>query len=272
LPVTATRQAICVQSLLNHPASLADCPEAVFLEPTYDPVLREATFRQSPMDPPLTPGTAYELTVFVADTPATSGFLSFDGTPLPAIARFEFGVSANRGHPPQYDVISQVNHYCHGPVYGCKGEGCPRSVAQIFGSQGCGVASCHGGSPLSEGLGLDTPAHLAATAIGRTAHETQDGENAQIPDESPPRFGRAMPVLDPAAPGNSYLVYKLLANPDTPLENPFPGGAAELARMQEKIVVGMPMPPSQAPNAALLPGEPEWLSEWILQGAPTHCP
>ena len=87
-----------------------------------------------------------------------------------------------------------------------------------------------------------------------------------------------MPVIDPSVPGNSYLVYKLLANPHTPLEVPFPGPAGEepheVGRLRATIVTGMPMPPSTAPAAALRDGEAEWIAEWILQGAPlsASCP
>ena len=82
---------------------------------------------------------------------------------------------------------------------------------------------------------------------------------------------RAMPILDPTFPGNSYLLYKLLASHDTPLENP--PDPVEVDRLRRSLVVGMPMPPSTAQGAFLRAGEAEWISVWLAQGAPTPvCP
>ncbi len=76
-----------------------------------------------------------------------------------------------------------------------------------------------------------------------------------------------MPILDPGAAGNSYLIYKLIGNAQIPL--PVTLIAGERERVLDQIVVGMPMPPSTKPQALLREGEPEWLSEWLIQGAPT---
>jgi hypothetical protein len=272
LPDTATRQALCVQPSLTTVESIADCAANAFFEPAYDPMQIEVTYRQFPNNPdtpPLIQGVTYELTAYIALEATDEGFRTFDGVGLGAPASVEFSVQAGAG-PWPYDPISTADHFCHGPR--CEaGSACVRPVSQML--AGCAYASCHAGDPYTaaEGLMLDTPAHIVETALGYPAHETEEGENGIAPDESPPRFGRAMPILDPGAAGNSYLIYKLLANAQIPL--PVMLIAGERERVLDQIVVGMPMPPSTKPHALLRSGEPEWLGEWISQGAPVAtCP
>jgi hypothetical protein len=276
LPGTATRQSICLQPLVKKVIGPQDCNAGVFLEPSYDPVRHEVAYRQVPANPPLAAGIAYTLTAYVAVDPTAAGFRSIEGTALPELARFDLGVQDDGENPPPFDTGPAGDHFCVGPSPGCTGDTCVRSVSAIFG--GCGVSTCHGGAQPAEGLALSSAAGLAATALGHAAHDTQTGEHARDPDESPARFGRAMPVIDPRAPGNSYLLYKLLASSRTPLEVPFPGPAGEeppeVRRIRTNVIAGMPMPPSNAPAAALRPGEAEWISDWIQQGAPlsASCP
>jgi hypothetical protein len=264
LPDTATRQALCVQPDLTPVTTIDDCIANVFFEPAYDPMQIEVTFRQRSDNPPLQQGSTYELTTYAALYDGDFGFRTFEGIGLGAVSSVEFSVQSGAG-PWPYDPISTADHFCAGPSKSV------RPVSQML--AGCAYASCHDGdrSTAAEGLMLDTPADILATAMGYTAHETEDGENGFVPDESPPRFGRAMPILDPGAAGNSYLIYKLIANAQIPL--PVTLIAGERERVLEQIVVGMPMPPSTRPKALLGPGEPEWLSEWLIQGAPvTKCP
>ncbi|MFT3771934.1 MAG: hypothetical protein QM820_41540 [Minicystis sp.] len=261
LPVSASRQAICLQPLLKQVLGPSDCSAGLFLEPSYDPVRREVVYRQLPTGAGLTPGIAYALTAYFPEEGTPFGFRSFEGTPLATITRFELGVRDDGGAP--FDLLPDIDRYCTAPDPACAGDGCARSVAGILGASGCGAASCHGGAAAAEGLDMRSPQGLLDTAIGRSAHGTQTGEDGRDPDETPLRFARAMPVVDPRAPGNSYLVYKLLANTHTPLEVPFTGepGAvpAEVARVQRSIITGMPMPPSTAYEASLRPGEAEWI-------------
>jgi hypothetical protein len=305
-PGTATRQALCVQPLQKTVLSSADCTAGVFFEVAYDPVRREATYRQSPANPPLAAGPTYRLTTYIPSDANPGGFRAFEGTPIGKVFSADFTVS---GDPPPstYDTISTADHFCTGPAPTCLDDcapacikkfgivdpqeqpceiaclaACPRGVTDILGRNGCAVATCHGptadaGDVEPMGLVMSSNAALHATAIGRVAHETQDGEQARVPNESPPRFGRAMPILDPGSPGNSYLIYKLLANYQTKPEVPFldtpPGGEApEVRRVRTTLIAGMPMPPSGS-EAYLRDGEIEWLAEWLLQGAPTKtCP
>lgn len=309
-PDTATRQSLCLQPLSKPVVNSADCADGVFLEPAYDPVRRELTYRQSPSKPPLMAGGHYRLTTYVPTEASPAGFRSFEGTPLGASVTVLFTVSTDAGPPPTYDVVSSADHFYTSPAPTCTKTcnplctarfgandpreqpceiaclaACPRSVSDILGQNGCALNYCHGptqdgGAFEPEGLVMSSIAELHATAIGRVAHETQTGEEPRVVNDAPSRFGRAMPVLEAFSPGNSYLVYKLLANRQTRLANPFPGTpdpppdggdwgeAPEVRRLRTTLVVGLPMPP--AGNAAYLrDGEIEWLSEWLLQGAPT---
>jgi hypothetical protein len=116
---------------------------------------------------------------------------------------------------------------------------------------------------------MSTPGYILATAIGHTAHGTQAGEHAQDGDGNPARFGRAMPIIDPGDAGNSYLLYKLLAGPAYAQSAAAPPDPKEIERIRTAVVVGMPMPPTNAlPGVAIpLPGL-EDLSAWISQDAP----
>lgn len=271
-PVSAARQSVCLQPLLKDVRSPGDCTIPLYLEPTYDPVRREATFRQSPMAAPLTSGILYEISAYTALDEAAPGFRSFDGAPLPTVVRYELGVLAVSDPPPPADPLPTADHYCTPPDPACLGAACARSVAAVLAA--CGT--CHGAEPAA-GLDLATAAGLASTAFGQPAHGSETGENAGDPDTVGLRFGRAMPIIDPGAPGNSYLLYKLVANPHNPLTVPFAGppGATppEVLRAQRTIIAGLPMPPD-ASGVTLRAREAEWISDWILQGAPAvdACP
>lgn len=267
LPNSVTRQAVCVQPVLRKVTSPADCVAGIFLEPAWDPVRLTATYRLSPDNPPLAANTVYELTAYIPPDPTSVfGFRTFDGNTLPALVRFDFNVQEETA---PFDEGPVGDHFCTAPVPGCAGDDCARSVADVLGPDGCG--SCHGGGAPAEGLDLASPAGIAATALGQAAHGSQSGGGARDPEESPLHFGRSMPLLDPRVPGNSYLVYKLIANPGAPLARAIP--AAEIGRVRDTLITGMPMPPDTAPHAALRPGEPEWIADWIFQGAPlSSCP
>lgn len=279
LPSSATRQAVCLESVLTNVVNASGCTAGLVLAPSYDPVRREVTYRQVPGNPRMIPGARYQLSVYTAIADTDSGIRSFDGVPLEVPASVEVGVLDDPpGVVPPYEPLPTGDHFCTAPDPLCTGT-CARSVSTMLG--GCAYAGCHAGNPTmaAEGLELGSPATLLATAIGHTAHETETGEPAA---ESSLRFGRAMPVLDVAVPGNSYLIYKLLARHGLPLSLPFPPDPSgdptvdppEVVRLRNSVVVGMPMPPDDASSLTpLRAGEPEWLSAWLLQGAPLPaCP
>ena len=128
------------------------------------------------------------------------------------------------------------------------------------------------------GLDLSSPAGVQTTAINQVAHQTETGPNSGVVMENPDRFGVQMPIVDPARPDNSYLMYKLLRHPGlwerTPCETryrvdlagqcPQPS-AAELVRLREWFVTGQPMP---LDGANLGRSDLDVLQAWIVSGAP----
>ncbi len=283
LPQSATRQAVCLESVLADVVNASQCATGIVLEPSYDPVLREVDYRQVPGNSRLVPGALYQLSVYTAISAADSGIRSFDGVPLEVPASILVGVLDDPpGAVPPYEPLPTGDHFCTSPEPTCAGSTCARSVAEMLG--GCAYSGCHAGNPgtAAEGLELGSPATLLATAIGHVAHETETGEAAQDPEQTSLRFDRAMPILDADVPGDSYLIYKLLARHGLPLSNPFPPDPSgdpgvdppEVVRLRSFLVVGMPMPPGNvSPLVPLRAGEPEWLSAWLLQGAPLPaCP
>ncbi|MCA9623465.1 MAG: hypothetical protein KC731_30800 [Myxococcales bacterium] len=155
----------------------------------------------------------------------------------------------------------------------------------------CAFGQCHGGpsDQIAAGLDLTTPQAVAATALGVTAHQTQTGEEAVVPDQDPARFGRAMPLVDPGNPGNSYLLYKVLANPLAfaslaEVDSLDPALVEEIDRLRASVVVGLPMP---TPAGNLPPLGPEMrddtgailtgfetsriLDHWIAAGGVASC-
>jgi len=159
--------------------------------------------------------------------------------------------------------------------------------AGLFSS--CAFGQCHstdqGIEALAAALDLATPAAIEATAIDATAHQTQMGEASLIGEDDPVRFGRAMPLIDPGNPANSYLVYKVLANDLTfvpnvdAAESLDEGLAEELGRLRASVVVGLPMPAQPAsggPTGINFGGldfftSARLLDYWVASGAVTSC-
>lgn len=268
LPTTTFRQSVCLQPVIGLVKTLADCTAGILLEPAYDPVLRRITFRQPATSLGLLSGKRYTISVFPPpDKASASGIRAFDGAPLSATFSRDFTTrdtepTGGNTEPPPTDLCDDVTH----------------GVLQNT----CATSGCHTGNGAADhglilgaaaGLDLSTNAQLRATALSHVAHQTQTGEHADEGESSPSRFGRAMPILDPGRPGNSYLLYKLLANAD----NGDPGSDAneerqrieEIARLRAAVVVGMPMPPQDGAGAQVDQKHLEKLSAWILQGAST---
>lgn len=248
-----------------------DCANGVFLDPAYDPVLRQIVYRQEAKSAGLAPGQHYTISVFPPPGDGTTnGIQAFDGAPLDVAKSRTFTTRAVEpmgslpDTPPPVDFCGDL--YIHVLRDTCAANGCHTSA----GADDHGI---HLGA--AEGLDLSTPAKIAATAF-HVAHGTQTGEHADDPEISPSSFGRAMPVLDPTHPGNSYLLYKLLASAD----NGAKGATAELeqarldelARLRATVVVGLPMPPSDGRGKELDQAQMQQISAWIAAGATTACP
>ena len=122
-------------------------------------------------------------------------------------------------------------------------------------------------------------AGLQLTAIGKVAHETQEGGAAQHPSDHPRRFGVSMQIVAPNDPGESYLLYKILASSRFPLDPNDPAdtlAAGEADRLRLSVVTGVPMPAessyseshyADASAEAIWFADVEHLSQWIAAGA-----
>lgn len=266
-PADTFRQSICVQSSLARVTTISECRRPVFLEPAYDPVHREIIYRQSP-DPGethLLAGATYQVTLFPAYGEVPGGVRAFDGAPLDRVHVYTFStVAAPEG--ARVDEPPRAAVFCS---------------AVLPALRACSYAGCHldttgatDATGAAEGLDLSSPERIAATAIGRVAHETQTSAHAIVPTKSAPRFGTSMPLLDPSFPANSYLVYKLLASRASTRALPDAPSDAEIERLREGVVVGMPMPPTNAPGAAIRdPVTLDAIVTWLFEGAPMPaCP
>jgi hypothetical protein len=195
LPSSITRQSLVLSDLNGN----VQTPTIA-----YDPVARIVT---------ITPTTAlqvdqsYKVSI---TTPSSAtdptGLRSIDGATIdPTEAAIEFPVQMTATAQPALPTVD----FC-------------KDIFPIFAGK-CGGASCHGAasndptqgaSGAVEGLELDSPQDIEATAIGLVAHEANTGPQSQ---PMPPGllFGVDMPIIDPGSgaggdPGNSWLLYKLL--------------------------------------------------------------
>jgi hypothetical protein len=267
LPKTAVRQSIL---LYTGPASRKQA-EAVRLQPFYDAVERVVVFRVA-SGATLLPGLLYHVELISPnDSQSGFGFRAFDEAPLSkendVPLRFSFFTARADPQPSEPPKLPT----CF-------------DAWSALGQSGCFKAGCHTGSDSPMGLRLDSRAGLVDTAIGHVAHEADTGPLAGRPLVDPPRFGTAMPVIDPGSPGTSYLLYKLLVRSDnfgadctSRYRAPLADGTclaaddAEQQRLRDWFVRLEPMPfgGTLAGGAATL----DLLQSFILAGAETDtCP
>ncbi len=260
-PSTAVRQSIRVFTGADD--------NALFLEPTYDPIERVVTYEPSQ---PLQAGTLYTVVVEPKAKGNTTAFRAFDGAqlatdgPVPLTFNFKTREDApadppGRLPPPSCnDVVNQVFAECAAACHRAAPDPPPTGCRP--GEFGTDAIPCMGVP--RQGLRLDSPAGLFLTAIGRVAHQTETGPSGGVVTANPDRFGVQMPIVDPGNPGNSYLVYKLLvhlgnylpaAAEDDPCESRHAVGAAdtcvapeeaEIERLRGWFVRGRPMPATGA--------------------------
>jgi hypothetical protein len=283
LPTKVARQSLCIRPALDDIQSADQCgdPLPPFEAVEYNPVNQTATYRLAE-GVSLAADTRYRVTIFVSEDLAQSGFFGFDGAPLDRRYVFDFETGPASSAVPE--VLPGQDAYCaaFNCFFECQGsttceDGCrPLCVEPTCGNRGslvggnpayvfqsCAFGSCHARLPgqtnateIAMGLDLLSPGGLEQTAIGKTAHATQQGEAATIEDDNPARFGRAMPIVDPGNSGNSYLMYKLLANPLNYLRtsdgiladedgNDYSAFGGEIDRLRKTVVVGLPMPAQQ---------------------------
>lgn len=293
LPASISRQAVCLQPDTADVPNYTKCSKGVFLQPTYDPVRREVVLRQKPGER-LALGTVYKLTLYRAelegdctgDLPTSCGIRAFDRAPLEA----PFSLLLKTVDVDPGKAVDETTP----EVVFCGDKGAAKALGAT-----CAYGNCHGPSNsdtclptksqpapnCAEGLSFynlqyNVFADTEQTAINRVAHQTMMGESASTPEKTPARFGRAMPLIDAfspgleGSPGNSYVMYKILVGMsiDAAPADIKPSDA-EVQRLLDSVVVGLPMPP---PDPATGPLDAEQLlnlSNWIQHGAPlSTCP
>ncbi|NUP10077.1 MAG: hypothetical protein HOW73_28845 [Polyangiaceae bacterium] len=250
-PRSAIRQAYCLQSDAAVVEGFEDCTAAISTSPIYDPVTRALTIY---LDAPLTPEKVHTFTILSPRDGTDVGFRAMDGAFLDVTQSFSFTTG------PDTDPPLGVEEPPAPPA-------CEEIVAMLGSCATCHVVTSQTSPP--EGFTVDRAGLLAS--IGRTAHETSVGGDADESQERPGRFGAAMPLIDDKrSAGNSYLLYKLLAYGQADDELA-PG---ETERLRSMLVVGLPMPPpSEDPDAPRGPftiDELTVLSRWISGGAPCN--
>lgn len=281
LPSTARRQAVCVHPDTVAINSIADCtaPNQPFEAVEYNPVLQQVILRL-PTGSELAANATHRISIFPPLDDDSFGFRAFDNAPL--LQGYTYDFDTGDGSNAEFEALPSEERFCD--IYG---EVTPNA---LFGA--CAFGQCHaaGGNigAIAMGLDLFNFATIADTATGQTAHGSQQGEAAQLPDQAPRRFGRAMPIIDSQDPGNSYLMYKLLTNF---LNHPRTNGlidpvlGLEIDRMRAGVITGLPMPAEffgTGPQGFLdLATDPDGsqsfaqmllVNDWIAAGMPQSCP
>lgn len=271
-PSTATRQSVRLYA--------GNPEQQEFLQPDYD--LVERVLALTPLKP-LKPDTVYTLELLspadeedetkAEDAP---GFRAFDGAPLGA------------GPVPSVFVFKTRAAPAPGPLPPSPPTPDCRAALALF-REGCAERGCHSPATCDAGLcsypamnlDLATVAGLEA-AIRVTARETARAPSATAAANTEPRFGLAMPVLEPGRAANSYLLYKVVANPESYVTGsgapapsvwqvPAPAGIApppaELERLHDWFLELDAMP---QPGAHVTADDMRLLQAWLGAGAPTR--
>lgn len=275
-PASVVRQSVLVTPAMLDADTGASKGPVVFFEPVYDPYDRLVVFHLA-AGVRWTPTTLHTVRLLAPlDASDVTGFRAFDGAPLPESETFSF-MSGDAVSDPDRDVDDARPR-----VRFCDEEDVPGPLpsARSVMRKGCAVGGCHGAGPVL-GLDLSGPDAIRGTAVRVVAKQTMTGASVSAPASNPRRFGDDMPRLDPGNPGNSYVVYKLLVNPnnhpatgetlDEPdrwlgeLPPPGPPSLQEISRLRSWFVRGEPMPL----GGQLHPDEMRSLVRWVLGGAQT---
>jgi hypothetical protein len=281
-PSTISRQTFVLQDLSG---------DFIEVTPSYDPVSRVVRLCYTD-SPALQVDQTYKVTLVPPQNAQDpNGLHAIDGAPLdpgtsPVI---EFQVVAGATYTgPDACVGQPAVDFC-------------KQVLPVFASK-CGTSICHSGDYPAAGLLMTTAAGIAATAVGRAAQGDNTGTIA-APEPAALLFALDMPIVDPSAPSDSWLMYKLLmAEPPQCSSTPGVGcdaGAngisldryptltpewtplsdAERATLSNYVPgreMPFPVDPSAALSSATSPltaDELELVSTWIAQGAaiPSVC-
>lgn len=260
-PASVNRQAIRVYS--GDPSNFG----GLLFNVAYDPVERVVEFRLAGGNA-YEPGALYHYELVVPQSPDDYGIQAFDGAPLAADderLQASFRVAdapvALRAEPAPPSCAEIVSHVFSEELGACATASCHRSVANVVAGEDVGAAP--------HGLWLDSRANLQSTAIRRVARQTETGDesggNAELRGS---RFGVRMALIQPGSPGGSYLLYKLLRNP----ENYEPCGAVgrgPFCTDADPHVSSHPaLPLGKRQTVAPSAEELTRLREWFVRGDP----
>lgn len=263
-PPTASRQGVCLQAEVRTVKTLAECAPipGVELAVRYDPVSRAVTYF---LNQELPPGLI-QLTVLTRGD--NFGFAAFDGVSLEKNREYVFKSETVAGKALEAPPTDP--RFC-GPT----GAG----VVLTKRCQGCHQETTSGDTPIAASMGMyltegsgaaPFPAGISETVINVTAHQTEQGGRAQVPAENPERFGTSMPRVRPGEPGNSYLLYKMLAKDGLITDATLAKGEAD--RLRLGLVSGQSMPPVPF-SVTTTEEDAATVSAWIAAGAETPmCP
>ena len=243
LPATAVRQSIAIYT--------GSEDLGVFAQPEYDLVERVLVYRL-PSGARLEPGVRYTVELLSPKEEDDFGFRAFDRAPLAEAGvplTFDFRTRKAPTAPPA-PTLPPFEDTCQ--LLEALAPGIP-----VEKRAGCSSNSCHGGADARMGLRLDNAQGLAQTAIDRVAHQTESGAHSGQPLENPPRLGVNMPIIDRGRPENSYLIYKLLRNPNNFTGHP---GVGCSSAHQVALPFGVCPQPSTA--------ESDRLASWFVRGLP----
>lgn len=279
------RQSLYVSSGQAGQCRVAGRPSPdICFEPKYDVVERVVSYRLVP-GATLLPGVLYTVELVVPGGEQPFGFRAFDGAALdegdkPLRFSFRTSTSGLSSQTPAEEVPT-----CSAILGGIFARPSGPGAAPPT----CAGGTCHGGPTPRMGLSLDSRFGLVTTAIGHVAHETDLGPHAGTPIDNPPRFGLAMPIIDPGRPDTSYLLYKLLVNDrnygdDTQrctshYKVPLPDGTClppspeERERLRDWFVRGEPMPlrePPDSPGWSVTQDDLRAIQRFIAAGAPIN--
>ncbi len=257
-PRTATRQSFAV---LDAFGTLTPNPLVL-----YDPATRTVTLASATADPAdwLLVDQPYTLLIGIpAEGQFLGGVRGLDGGTLSRDQVLLVPFFARAAAPPGAPDV---------PVSFCE---------QVQPLLGKACARCHDGS--TSGLDLRSARGIFDTALGKLARGNSRGATP-APTPGGDVFGVGSTLLDPPSAGTSVLLSTVLAREigtnesrafcsDSARPEPVPNvtvladpGDAERERL-ELILPGGPMPPRDAPEAALSLDERRLLSRWIREGA-----
>lgn len=207
----------------------------------------------------LTPGLPYELVLTDANAKdSIGGVRATDGAAIaldqPRVLAFFAGAEVTderaRGFDPPVEFCRDVL-----PVFRakCSGSQCHGAPRPGFGDTSRLV---DGQTRPAQGLVLDTSVGVANTALSRVAQESNTGPRAGLGAPALPRiFGIDMAIVEPANPGSSWLLYKVMmaapADPFGPVDaGTAPPSAAPIAQKRcdgsdgpAPVVIGAPLAP-----------------------------